>query len=145
MNYKTKQEIIYGIVIGLILSIPMLIRSANLNTTSHDYTIIHNHTEKPAGNISALPGIDYEITQIFFEVDKTDDNEKAIKQILDNTGLVYENLYYTNFGYYTADIRDLKHLSYDNYLKTCEIIEESVKKVNTIAVHYVIQAYYKHL
>ena len=67
---------------------------------------LSKHREKPVSSseyVSKL-GFEYEITQIFFKTDKSDEVEKEIYNLLNDCRIKYKNLYYTDEGYYTADL-----------------------------------------
>lgn len=70
------------------------------------------HTEKPVESWETGTGIgySYEVTQIFFEIEKDDTIKQQIIQCMDECGVIYENLYYTSEGYYTADLVGYKHV-----------------------------------
>ena len=60
-------------------------------------------------------GYSYKITQFFIEIDRSDEAEKAIVQMLTESDIDFENLYYTKEGFYTADLVGYGPYTYNTY------------------------------
>ncbi len=92
------------------------------------------HTEEPVKPIdSNAIGYDFRLSQIFFETEEDLEKEAKIKAILDYLGLNYENLYYTEKGYYTADFIGLGPYTKKKYL---EVVDEVKAAVSDAMVTY---------
>lgn len=89
----------------------------------------YRHTEKPADPIETGLGVgfSYEMTQIFFETTKDDEIKEEISRCLDECSILYENLYYTSEGYYTADL-----VGYKKMLTSSEYEEASQSILDTV-------------
>lgn len=85
----------------------------------------NRHTESPMGaGVSDVGGFSYRINQIFFETEQNNNTEEAIKQFFKDSNIIYENLYYTESGYYTADLTGYKETTKVECEKQCDIILE---------------------
>ena len=92
------------------------------------------HTEEPVKPIdSNAIGYDFRLSQIFFETEEDHEKEAKIKAILDYLGLNYENLYYTDKGYYTADFIGLGPYTKKKYL---EVVDEVKAAISDAMVTY---------
>lgn len=89
----------------------------------------YRHTEKPEEPIVTGLGVgfSYEVTQIFFETSADDEIKEEIRCCLDECGILYENLYYTSEGYYTADLVGYKTmLTSSEYEEATQAILDAV-------------------
>ena len=85
----------------------------------------NRHTESPVGEeTSDIGGFSYRINQIFFETKQNIKTEEAIRQFFKDTNIIFENLYYTDSGYYTADLTGYKETTKEEYEKQSDTILE---------------------
>ena len=81
------------------------------------------HLESPSKGGVERPGFDYKITQLFITAENTAKCRLAIEEFLKDTEIEYENLYYTDTGYFTCDL-----LGYSETTK--EKCEEQAKQIS---------------
>lgn len=85
----------------------------------------YRHTESPVSKgVSDVGGFSYRINQIFFETEQNINTEEAIKRFFKESSIIYENLYYTETGYYTADLTGYKETTKEEYEKQSDTILE---------------------
>ena len=99
------------------------------------------HTEEPVavGKVG-VTGYNYRLSQIFFKTEEDSEKETKIKTILDDLGINYENMYYTDKGYYTADLKDMgPYLTKKKYDEVVDQVKAAVSEAMVTHELYEVQ------
>ena len=119
-----------GVIVGLlIVAVFAIVKYFVLPKTSLSYVLNYEqHTEAPTTQkIPEKGGYSYQITQFFIETQESDEAEHEISRMLTESGIDFENLYYTKEGYYTADLIGYGPYTYSTYKEKEEgLMEELV-------------------
>lgn len=108
------------------------------------------HSEAPLGySEEAVAGsFDFYITQVFFQAEENEITAGRLKCVLIGSGVEYENFYYSEEGYYTADLLNLGPYSRTDYEKISQEIEDKISEEMVLyeayGIEMVLQGYYSH-
>lgn len=102
------------IIVGIKYSITFAKSNAHNNTTGFEERL-------PTSSENA-----WEISQIVFQCAKSDEHEKCIRDCLDSNNIQYSDFYYTDEGYYTADLTGYPETTKSRYIKQSEDLKETL-------------------
>ncbi len=88
----------------------------------------NRHLESPSTGGVARPGFDYRITQLFVNAENTARCKLAIEEFLKDEGIEYENLYYTESGYYTCDLLGYEPTSKEKCEEQAQQISDALQQ-----------------
>lgn len=113
---------------------------------------VSKHSEEPitTNTIDGSQGHSYQIKQIFFETPNSKEIEDTIRTFFKDCEINYNNLYYTEKGYYTADLNGYgAYYSEAEYQRAAKELEDKINewftthKGNALGGYkYVLQAWY---
>lgn len=107
------------------------------------------HLEAPSKGGIERPGFDYKITQLFIMAENSEKCRLAIEQFLKDSEIKYENLYYTDSGYFTCDLLGYSETTKEKCEEQAQQISDAlqnwcIKKNDTFGIKSVqVQMWYR--